>query len=58
MSEQNTVAGQEAVTEVVGRFAARDGFTAAAEELLRAGFASSDLSVLDTHEALSGSLRR
>ncbi len=52
MSDQNTVTGQGAVTEVVGRFAAQEGFTAAVEELLQAGFGSSDLSVLDTHEAL------
>ena len=52
MSDENTETGQEAVTEVVGRFAAREGFTAAVEELLRAGFAPSDLSILDTHEAL------
>ncbi len=44
---------QESVTEVVGRFAEREGFTAAVEGLLQAGFAVSDLSVLDTHEALS-----
>ncbi len=42
----------EAVTEVVGRFAGQEGFTAAVEELLQAGFGPSDLSVLDTHEAL------
>ncbi len=52
MSDENTETGQEAVTEVVGRFAAQEGFTAAVEELLQAGFAPSDLSVLDTHEAL------
>ena len=39
--------------EVVGRFADREGFTKAVEALLAAGFATSDLSVLDTHETLS-----
>ena len=39
--------------EVVGRFAERGSFTAAVEALLAAGFATSDLSVLDTHETLS-----
>ena len=39
--------------EVVGRFADRESFTAAIEALLAAGFATSDLSVLDTHEAIS-----
>lgn len=44
---------ENAVTEVVGRFAERDGFTGAVEDLHAAGFQSSDLSVLDTHESLS-----
>ncbi len=52
MSDDNTVPGQDVVTEVVGRFAGQEGFTMAVEELLQAGFAPSDLSVLDTHEAL------
>jgi hypothetical protein len=52
VSDEKTETGREAVTEVVGRFAAQEGFTAAVEELLQAGFAPSDLSVLDTHEAL------
>ena len=39
--------------EVVGRFARREEFTAAVQDLLEAGFATSDLSVLDTHESLS-----
>ena len=39
--------------EVVGRFADRKSFTTAIEALLAAGFATSDLSVLDTHEAIS-----
>ena len=43
------------VTEVVGRFADRRSFQAAVEALLAAGFEPSDLSVLDTHEALSAS---
>lgn len=41
------------VIEVVGRFAERENFTAAVEALLAAGFETSDLSVLDTHESLS-----
>lgn len=41
------------VIEVVGRFAERADFTAAVEALLAAGFETSDLSVLDTHESLS-----
>ncbi len=39
--------------EVVGRFAEREGFANAVEALLAADFATSDLSVLDTHETLS-----
>ena len=53
MEDDEADTGQDSVTEVVGRFAGRAGFTAAVEELLQAGFAVSDLSVLDTHEALS-----
>ena len=53
VSDENAVTSEESVTEVVGRFAGREGFTAAVEELVQAGFALSDLSVLDTHEALS-----
>jgi hypothetical protein len=41
------------VIEVVGRFAEREEFTGAVRALLSAGFAPRDLSVLDTHEALS-----
>lgn len=41
------------VNEVVGRFAGRNDFTAAVGALLAAGFDTSDLSVLDTHETLS-----
>ena len=44
--------GETEVREVVGRFAEREAFTAAVEELLTAGFAASDLSVLDTHESI------
>ncbi len=40
------------VTEIVGRFAGQGEFTGAVEDLLETGFASSDLSVLDTHESL------
>ncbi len=43
------------VTEVVGRFADREPFMAAVAALSAAGFAHSDLSVLDTHESLSAS---
>ncbi len=42
-----------AVTEVVGRFSERDAFQAAVEALRAAGFARTDLSVLDSHVALS-----
>ena len=52
MSDEITGPGPDTVTEVVGRFARQEGFTAAVEELLRADFGPSDLSVLDTHEAL------
>ena len=45
----------KATTEIVGRFADRENFKAAVETLLAAGFQRSDLSVLDTHEALSAS---
>lgn len=50
--QDNVAAGQ---TEIVGRFAEREKFKAAVETLLAAGFQASDLSVLDTHEALSAS---
>ncbi len=43
------------VTDVVGRFADRESFRAAVEELRASGFESSELSVLDTREALSAS---
>ena len=52
MEPEGSVSGPGGITEVVGRFAGRDEFTTAVEELLGAGFAPSDLSVLDTHEAL------
>lgn len=41
--------------EIVGRFASRENFSGAVTALLSVGFAKSDLSVLDTHEALSAS---
>jgi hypothetical protein len=41
--------------EVVGRFADRDSFKSAVEDLRAAGFERSDLSVLDTRESLSAS---
>lgn len=40
-------------TEVVGRFADRASFQATVEALRAAGFERSDLSVLDSHQALS-----
>lgn len=42
----------ETVTEIVGRFSDRKGFTAAVQGLLASGFEASDLSVLDTHESI------
>ncbi len=53
MQEGSGAYGPDKVTEVVGRFSGREEFTAAVEVLLGAGFVPSDLSVLDTHEALS-----
>ena len=44
-----------ASTEVVGRFADRESFKAAVEDLRASGFEHSDLSLLDTREALSAS---
>jgi hypothetical protein len=41
------------VSEVVARFADRASFSTAVQGLLAAGFTPTDLSVLDTHEALS-----
>lgn len=38
--------------EVVGRFADRESFQSAVEDLRAAGFEASDLSVLDSHESL------
>jgi len=52
VEREDGVSGPGEITEVVGRFAGRGEFTAAVEDLLGAGFAPSDLSVLDTHEAL------
>lgn len=52
MADDSADASERTVTEVVGRFAAREPFMAAVEELLAAGFVQSDLSVLDTHEAI------
>ncbi len=40
------------VTEVIGRFAARESFTSAVEALIAGGFERADLSVLDSHESL------
>lgn len=47
--------GEKTVTEVVGRFAAREPFKAAVEALMAAGFERPDLSVLDSHESLTAS---
>ena len=44
---------EQAVTEVVGRFADRGSFQRAVEALRGAGFKASDLSVLDSHESLA-----
>lgn len=53
MADDSDGATERTVTEVVGRFSARDPFTAAVKDLLAAGFVQSDLSVLDTHEAIT-----
>ena len=45
-------ANGKALREVVGLFADRDSFEAAVTELLDAGFARTDLSVLGSHESL------
>ena len=46
---------QTAAPELVGRFADRESFKSAVEDLRAAGFERSDLSVLDTRESLSAS---
>lgn len=46
------------VTEVVARFQDRDHFEAAVDALTDAGFAATDLSVLDTHESLASTESR
>jgi hypothetical protein len=58
VADERGTAKAKTVTEVVGRFSGKEEFTATVEELLESGFASSDLSVLDTHESLgaAGSL--
>jgi len=53
MAQASTVETKRPVTEIVGRFAEREPFKAAVEELLEAGFERSDLSVLDSHDSLS-----
>jgi hypothetical protein len=53
MAQASTVGTRLPATEVVGRFAAREPFKTAVEALLAAGFERSDLSVLDSHDALS-----
>lgn len=55
MSDSGVASSKSGVTEVVGRFTGRESFQAAVEALRAAGFAESDLSVLDSHEALSAS---
>jgi len=51
-AETGAAEGSAEVVEVVGRFEGKKPFAAAVKELLAAGFESSDLSVLDTHESL------
>ena len=46
---------QASAKEVVGRFAERPAFQRAVEALRAAGFQTSDLSVLDSHESLAAS---
>src|SRR5208282_5228195 len=53
MAQTATVGTKKAVTEIVGRFAEREAFKAAVEELLKAGFERSDISVLDSHDSLA-----
>ena len=55
MSEESGQGEAGGSVEIVGRFENRAPFTAAVEELLAAGFAKNDLSVLDAHESLSAS---
>jgi len=52
VSERDNEAEPEVVHEIVGRFSTREPFAKAVGELQAAGFARSDLSVLDTHESL------
>ncbi len=53
MPEHQHDDGAPAATEIVGRFADRDRFTAAVERLIgEGGFERSDLSVLDSHQSL------
>lgn len=54
-SDDQPKTGGDGAPEVVGRFADRDSFKSAVEDLRAAGFAHSDLSVLDTKESLSAS---
>lgn len=54
-SEVQAKAEQSAAPEIVGRFGDRKSFKSAVEDLRAAGFAHSDLSVLDTRESLSAS---
>ncbi len=54
-SDEETEAGGPVHPEVVGRFADRESFKAAVQDLRAHGFAHSDLSVLDTREAISAS---
>jgi len=53
MAQASTVETKRPVTEIVGRFAEREPFKAAVEELLKAGVERSDLSVRDSHDSLS-----
>ena len=53
MTDETKIQEPGGIVEVVGRFTDRAPFTAAVEELLGAGFSTSELSVLDTHESIS-----
>lgn len=52
LSEDRDSADGTTVSEIVGRFSARDPFMAAVKDLLAGGFDHADLSVLDTHESI------
>ncbi len=58
MRETDTAGSTPDPTEVVGRFADRESFTAAVADLRAAGFETSELSVLDSHESITASADR